>query len=222
MYLQNHWGLYRSDDSGESWKDVANGVPSDFGFAMAIHPGDPDTAWIVPLESDGFRCTPEGKLRVYKTSDGGTAWKPMSKGLPQKRALETVLRDALTVDALDPVGVYFGTRSGKLYGSSNEGKSWELILDGLPPIVAVKTAVVTLRGTKGKASSRATAKPRKATATKGATTATKRATKAKTEATPRATVKKRATKAKATKRIAGSGRKAPSKPRRGASKTKAR
>jgi photosystem II stability/assembly factor-like uncharacterized protein len=144
MFLQNHWGLYRSDDSGESWKDVANGVPSDFGFAMAIHPEDPDTAWIVPIESDMFRCTPEGKLRVYRTRNAGKRWEAMTKGLPQKQAYETILRDAMAVDALDPAGVYFGTRSGKLFGSSNEGKSWKMLLEGLPPVVAVKAVRVSL------------------------------------------------------------------------------
>ena len=148
MYLQNHWGLYRSDDAGETWKDVANGVPSDFGFAMAIHPDDPDCAWIVPLESDMFRCTPEGKLRVYRTRNAGKKWEPLAKGLPQKGAYETVLRDAMTVDAQEPTGVYFGTRSGKLFGSANEGKSWSALAEGLPPIVCVKTARVALRGRK--------------------------------------------------------------------------
>jgi photosystem II stability/assembly factor-like uncharacterized protein len=136
--------LYRSDDGGESWKDVANGVPSDFGFAMAIHPGDPDCAWIVPLESDGLRCTPEGKLRVYRTRDAGEHWKPLTKGLPQKDAYETVLRDAMAVDSLDPVGVYFGTRNGKLFGSNDEGKSWSELADGLPPVVSVKATRVSL------------------------------------------------------------------------------
>src|SRR5438128_1476724 len=143
MFLQNHWGLYRSDDGGESWTNIANGVPSDFGFAMAIHPSDPDTAWIVPLESDEFRCTPEGKLRVYRTRDGGKRWKPMAKGLPQEKAYETVLRDAMAVDSLDPAGVYFGTRSGKLFRSADEGKRWSVVVDGLPPVVSVKTARVT-------------------------------------------------------------------------------
>jgi photosystem II stability/assembly factor-like uncharacterized protein len=144
MFLQNHWGLYRSDDRGQNWIDIANGVPSDFGFPIAIHPKDPDSAWIVPLEADAFRCTPEGKLRVYRTRNAGAQWEPMTEGLPQHDAYETVLRDALAVDALDRVGVYFGTRNGKLFGSSDEGETWSALADGLPPIVAVKTAVVSI------------------------------------------------------------------------------
>jgi photosystem II stability/assembly factor-like uncharacterized protein len=140
LFLQNHWGLYRSDDGGDSWKDVANGVPSDFGFCMGIHPRDPDTAYIVPLHSDGFRCTPDGRLRVYRTQNAGASWKPLTRGLPQKDALETVLRDAMAVDTFDPAGLYFGTRSGKLYGSRDEGRSWTLLHEGLPPIVCVKAA----------------------------------------------------------------------------------
>ena len=142
MFLQNHWGLYRSDDRGENWTDVANGVPSDFGFCLAIHPRDPDSAWIVPLESDEFRCTPEGKVRVYRTRDAGASWEAKADGLPQKDEYETVLRDAMAADALDPAGVYFGTRSGKLFGSADEGESWSELFGGLPPIVAVKAAVV--------------------------------------------------------------------------------
>lgn len=142
MYLQNHWGLYRSDDRGGSWTDVANGVPSDFGFAMAIHPRDPDSAWIVPLESDQFRCTPEEKLRVYRTRNG-ERWAPMTDGLPQEGAFETVLRDAMSVDGLDPAGVYFGTRSGKVFGSRDEGESWKMLAEGLPPVVSVHAAVVS-------------------------------------------------------------------------------
>jgi hypothetical protein len=144
MFLQNHWGLYRSDDRGESWTDVANGVPSDFGFCITIHPEDPDCAWIVPLESDQFRCTPEGKLRVYRTRDAGKSWEAMAKGLPQTDAYETVLRDAMAVDPLGPVGVYFGTRSGKLFGSADEGESWSELADGLPPVVSVKAVRVSL------------------------------------------------------------------------------
>ena len=142
LFLQNHWGLYRSDDRGESWTDIANGVPSDFGFPIAIHPRDADTAWIVPLESDQFRCTPEGKLRVYRTKDAGASWQPLAAGLPQADAYETVLRDALAADRADPCGVYFGTRSGKLFASADEGVNWQTVAEGLPPIVAVKAAVL--------------------------------------------------------------------------------
>ncbi len=141
LFLQNHWGLYRSDDWGDSWQDIANGVPSDFGFAMQMHPHDPDTVYIVPLESDQFRCTPEAKLRVYRTTDAGASWEALGEGLPQSGAYETVLRDALTADSFDPAGVYFGTRSGKLFGSRDEGATWEEIADGLPPVVCVKAAI---------------------------------------------------------------------------------
>src|SRR5258708_5057800 len=142
LFLQNHWGLYRSDNGGDSWTDIANGVPSDFGFCMVAHPHDPDTVYIVPIESDEYRCTPEGKLRVYRTRNAGASWEPLTRELPQKNALETVLRDCMSADTLDPAGIYFGTRSGKLYGSSDEGKSWQVIAEGLPPIVCVKAAVV--------------------------------------------------------------------------------
>jgi hypothetical protein len=142
LFLQNHWGLYRSDDWGERWQDIANGVPSDFGFAMQMHPHDPDTVYIVPIESDLFRCVPEAKLRVFRTRDAGASWEPLADGLPQQGAFETVLRDALAADSMDPAGIYFGTRNGKLYGSADDGGSWREIADALPPIVCVKAAVV--------------------------------------------------------------------------------
>jgi photosystem II stability/assembly factor-like uncharacterized protein len=141
-FLQNHWGLYRSDDGGASWKDVANGVPSDFGFAMAMHPRDPDTVYIVPLESDSFRCTPGARLRVYRTRDAGASWKPLTRGFPQKHAWETVLRDGLTTDAGRPAGIHFGTRSGKIYASRDEGEAWQCLAEGLPPVTCVRAAMV--------------------------------------------------------------------------------
>lgn len=146
MFLQNHWGLYRSDDAGDSWHDIAHGVPSDFGFAMLMHPHDPDCVYILPVESDEFRCTPQGKLRVYRTRNSGASWEPLARGLPQKGAYETVLRDGLTADSLDPAGIYFGTRSGKLYHSRDEGKTWQQMADGLPQIVCLRTAVVEQLG----------------------------------------------------------------------------
>ncbi|MDQ3673392.1 MAG: exo-alpha-sialidase [Gemmatimonadota bacterium] len=145
LFLQNHWGLYRSDDWGDNWHDIANGVPSDFGFAMEMHPHDPDTVYIVPLESDAFRCTPDARLRVYRTRDAGASWKALEKGLPQEGAYETVLRDALAADTFESAGIYFGTRSGKLFGSANDGSTWTEIADGLPPVVCVKASVAAAR-----------------------------------------------------------------------------
>lgn len=142
LFLQNHWGLYRSDNRAENWTDIAHEVPSDFGFAMIMHPKNPDCVYIVPVESDEFRCACEGRLRVYRTRNGGASWEPLTRGLPQKGAYETVLRDALTADSCDPVGIYFGTRSGQLFGSRDEGKTWQKVLDGLPAIVCVRSAVV--------------------------------------------------------------------------------
>jgi len=142
MFLQHHWGVYRSEDAGDSWQDIGKSLPSDFGFAMEIDPNDANTVYIIPIESDEFRCTPEAKLRVYRTKDGGESWHALTNGLPQEDALETILRDNLDADSQSPTGLYFGTRNGKLFGSTDAGESWTLIRDGLPPITCVKTATV--------------------------------------------------------------------------------
>ncbi|HYV24923.1 MAG TPA: hypothetical protein VE969_06765 [Pyrinomonadaceae bacterium] len=142
MFLQHHWGVYRSDNAGESWNDIGRGLPSDFGFAMEMDPNDANIVYIIPIESDEFRCTPEGKLRVYRTKSGGESWEPLTNGLPQEDALETILRDNMKADGNNPTGLYFGTRSGKVFGSNDGGDSWTLIKQGLPPITCVKTATV--------------------------------------------------------------------------------
>jgi hypothetical protein len=142
LFLQNHWGLYRSDNWGESWQDIANGVPSDFGFAMQMHPHDADTVYIVPIQSDEFRVVADAKLRVYRTRNAGESWEPLADGLPQQDAYENVLRDALTADTHDPAGIYVGTRGGKLFASADDGEQWKEIADALPPICCVKAAVV--------------------------------------------------------------------------------
>ncbi|HZQ55067.1 MAG TPA: protein kinase [Bryobacteraceae bacterium] len=142
IFLQNHWGVYRSDDCAESWIDIGNGLPSDFGFPVVMHPAKPDYVYVVPVESDLFRCSCDGRLRVYRTRNAGESWEPLARGLPQKRAYETVLRDAMTADSLNPAGIYFGTRSGQLFGSSDEGRTWEKIHEGLPAVVCVRCAVV--------------------------------------------------------------------------------
>ena len=109
---------------------------------MVSDPNHADTVYIIPIESDEFRCTPEGKLRVYKTTNGGESWAPLTRGLPQVQAFETVLRDGLAADRQNPTGLYFGTRTGVLYGSADAGASWTEIAQYLPPIVCVKTAQV--------------------------------------------------------------------------------
>ena len=142
MFLQHHWGVYRSDDAGDSWNDIGKALPSDFGFAMEMDPHDANTVYIIPIESDEFRCTPEAKLRVYRTTNGGESWEPLTKGLPQEDAFETILRDNMRADKNDPTGLYFGTRNGKLFGSKDGGESWSMIRDGLPAITCVKTATI--------------------------------------------------------------------------------
>jgi hypothetical protein len=140
LFLQNHGGIYRSDDDGSTWNDIGAGVPSDFGFPMVAHPHKASTAYVIP-NGDAFnRWTPDARLRVYRTSDGGSSWEGLTCGLPQKDAYITVLRDAFTSDTLDPAGLYFGTRSGELYGSNDEGDGWELLAEHLPPILMVRAA----------------------------------------------------------------------------------
>jgi photosystem II stability/assembly factor-like uncharacterized protein len=141
LYAQTHWGTYRSDDGGSSWQDVTEGLPSDFGMVMAPHPRDRDVAYVLPLQGAEFRCPPEGKLRVYRTADGGKTWDALGKGLPQDDAYMGTYREAMDTDRLDPAGVYFGTNTGHLYASANEGESWRLITADLPPVSSVRAAV---------------------------------------------------------------------------------
>lgn len=140
LYLQNHGGVYRSDDWGLHWHDVGDPLPSDFGFALAVHPRDPATAFVIPMQSDMFHCAADAKLRVFRTSNGGASWVPLTRGLPQRQVYDTVVRDAFTTDSLGAYGLYFGTRNGKLFGSLDEGESWRSLAEDLPPITCVRVA----------------------------------------------------------------------------------
>ncbi len=142
MYLQNHPGVYRSDNEARSWVTIENGLPSDFGFPMVAHPRRGGTIYTFPLTSDEFRVPRDGSPRVWRSRDAGASWEPLGKGLPERDGFFTVLRDAFSADTLDPVGLYFGTRGGQLYGSIDEGESWRTIAEFLPPILCVKTAIV--------------------------------------------------------------------------------
>ncbi|MDQ3492416.1 MAG: exo-alpha-sialidase, partial [Chloroflexota bacterium] len=134
---------YRSTDGGGQWQEITAGLPSQFGFPMAAHPRDPQTVWTVPLNGDDKgRYVPDGSAAVWRTHDGGDSWIRAGDGLPQRDAYVGVLREAMAIDRLDPVGVYFGTSTGQLYGSTDEGESWRLIADQLPSIWSVEAMVL--------------------------------------------------------------------------------
>jgi hypothetical protein len=140
LYQQNHCGVYRSDDRGDSWTEVTGGLPSDFGYALALDPSDPDTAYVIPEESSHMRATIDGRLRVYRTRDAGVTWQPLDRGLPQEHAYVSILRDAMCDDGLDPVGIYFGTSSGHLFASADGGEDWRMVAGFLPKILSVTAA----------------------------------------------------------------------------------
>jgi hypothetical protein len=141
LYQQNHCGVYRSDDRGDSWVEITHGLPSEFGYALAVDPADADVAFVIPEESSHMRTTVDGRLRVYRTRDAGASWEPLTRGLPQQHAYVSILRDAMCSDPLAPAGVYFGTSSGHLFGSADAGRSWTLLAGFLPRVLSVTAAL---------------------------------------------------------------------------------
>ncbi|MEX0696058.1 MAG: sialidase family protein [Dongiaceae bacterium] len=143
LYQQNHCGMYRSDDGGKSWQSIEKGLPSTFGFPSAVHPRDPDTLFLIPLNGDtAGRYMPNGKAAVWRTRDRGETWQALRNGLPQENVYFGVLRQAMATDKLEPAGVYFGTGSGALYASADEGDTWSVIAEHLPGIHSVETMAV--------------------------------------------------------------------------------
>ncbi|MEP6817339.1 MAG: exo-alpha-sialidase [Marmoricola sp.] len=141
MYLQNHGGVYRSDDEGGIWKSIADGLPADFGFPIVVHPHQPDTVYVFPLGGAGGRYPPEGKARVWRSRDAGETWQPLDHGLPDEFFVG-VMRDAMCTDQHDEAGLYFGGRNGSVWASSDAGETWREIAANLPDVMVVRAAAV--------------------------------------------------------------------------------
>ena len=138
LFMQKHWDVMRSDDGGDSWREISGNLPTDFGFPIDVHAHEPETIYVVPIKSDSEHFPPDGKLRVYRSRTGGNEWEALTNGLPQRDCYVNVLRDAMAVDALDACGVYFGTTGGQVYASADAGDSWTAVVRDLPPVVSVE------------------------------------------------------------------------------------
>ena len=147
LYQQNHCGLYRLDRPSREWRRIGRNMPAevgDIGFPVVLHPRDPDTLWVFPMDGDSVwpRTSPGGRPAVYRSTDGGERWQRLDAGLPPRQAWWTVKRQAMCADVAAPVGVYFGTTSGELWASRDDGAQWTCIARHLPEIYAVEAALV--------------------------------------------------------------------------------
>jgi photosystem II stability/assembly factor-like uncharacterized protein len=138
LFMQKHWDVMRSDNAGDSWREVSGNLPTDFGFAIDVHAHEPETIYVVPIKSDSEHFVPDGKLRVFRSRSGGNEWEPLSKGLPQHDCYVNVYRDAMAVDSLDSCGIYFGTTGGQVYVSPDAGDNWSPIVRDLPAVLSVE------------------------------------------------------------------------------------
>jgi len=138
LFMQKHWDVMRSDNSGDRWHEVSGNLPTDFGFVIDVHAHEPETIYVAPIKSDGEHFVPDGKLRIYRSKSGGNEWEALTKGLPQSDCYVNILRDAMAVDSLDSCGVYFGTSGGQVYVSPNAGDSWAPIVRDLPGVLSVE------------------------------------------------------------------------------------
>ncbi len=138
LFMQKHWDVMRSDDAGDSWKEVSGNLPTDFGFPIDVHAHEPETIYVVPIKSDSEHYPLDGKLQVWRSRKGGNQWEVLTNGLPQKDCYVNVLRDAMSVDSCDPCGIYFGTTGGQVYASADSGDSWSPIVRDLPAVLSVE------------------------------------------------------------------------------------
>ncbi len=143
LFMQKHWDVMRSDDGGDSWREISGNLPSDFGFPIAVHAHEPETIYVVPILSDSLHYPPDGKLRVYRSRSGGEEWEALTKGLPQEHCYVNVLRDAMAVDNESPCGIYFGTTGGQVYASADDGDSWEPLVRDLPAVLSVEAQTIS-------------------------------------------------------------------------------
>jgi photosystem II stability/assembly factor-like uncharacterized protein len=143
LFMQKHWDVMRTDDAGESWREVSGNLPTDFGFVIDVHAHEPETVYVVPIKSDGEHFPPEGKLRVYRSRTGGDEWEALTNGLPQGNCYVNVLRDSMAVDSVDPCGVYFGTTGGQVYCSPDGGDNWAPIVRDLPAVLSVEVQTLS-------------------------------------------------------------------------------
>jgi photosystem II stability/assembly factor-like uncharacterized protein len=138
LFMQKHWDVMRSTNAGDVWEEVSGNLPTDFGFVIDVNTNEPDTIYVVPIKNDSEHYPPDGKLRVYRSRTGGNDWEALTNGLPQQDCYVNVLRDAMSVDSLDPCGIYFGTTGGQVYGSADGGDTWTAIVRDLPAVVSVE------------------------------------------------------------------------------------
>jgi len=161
LFMQKHWDVMRSDNSGDLWQNVNGNLPAahvsypqkdgttkeadlkGFGFVIDVHTHEPETVYVVPIKSDSHHFPLDGKLQVYRSRTGGNEWEPLSKGLPQSNCYVNVLRDAMAVDSLDKCGIYFGTTGGQVYVSPDAGDSWMPIVHDLPAVLSVEVQTLS-------------------------------------------------------------------------------
>jgi photosystem II stability/assembly factor-like uncharacterized protein len=143
LFMQKHWDVMRSDDAGDSWREISGNLPTDFGFVIDVHAHEQETIYVVPIKSDSEHYPPDGKLRVYRSRMGGNEWEALTKGLPQENCYVNILRDAMAVDSLDSCGVYFGTTGGQVYASPDAGDTWSPIVRDLPPVLSVEVQTLS-------------------------------------------------------------------------------
>ncbi len=139
LYLQNHGGVYRSDDEGGTWTSIADGLPADFGFPMVVHPHEPDTIYVFPIQGGDKRYPPEAEARVWRSQDAGSTWQELGAGLPDGFFV-AVMRDAMCADDHASPGIYFGARNGSVWGSSDAGEHWAPVVSDLPDVMVVRAA----------------------------------------------------------------------------------